>query len=212
MIVFALFVPARRNIPGNQRNRRGPFLPLCEVGRDLRLSSEEKRQVGQAPSVRVTGEEAIGIMLTRRDILCQCVGGAGVVVSCVGMIISLAAGLAGAAGSALIQRNGMAGMGSMGGSDQGQAGVSPLLAFFNHIAVPLLLGSIVLMLIGVARAGWRAVGLVAVGSAILLVNMFVQTFAATAAVLLGAGYLLVLLGYMVAWKTTRARRAILSRV
>ncbi len=151
-------------------------------------------------------------MLTRREMLCQCAGGVGAVVSCAGMIVSLAAGLAGAAGSALIQRSSMPGMGSMGGSDQGQAGVPPLLAFLNHIAVPLLLGSIVLMLIGVARAGWWAVGLVAVSSAFLLVNMFVQTSAATAAVLLGAGYLLVLLGYMVAWKTTRARRAILYRV
>ncbi len=50
-------------------------------------------------------------MLTRRDILCQCEGGAGAVVSCTGMIVSLAAGLAGTAGSALIQRSGMAGMG-----------------------------------------------------------------------------------------------------
>jgi len=55
-------------------------------------------------------------------------------------------------------------------------------------------------------------GLVAVGSAVLLVNMFVQTSLATVAGLLGAGYLLVLLGYMVAWKTTKARRATPSRV
>jgi hypothetical protein len=151
-------------------------------------------------------------MVTRRDTLCQGVGGAGAVVSCAGMIVSLAAGLLGTAGSALIQRNGMAGMGSMGGLDQGQTGVSPLLAFLNHIAVPLLLGSIVLMLIGVARAGWQALGLVAAGSAILVVNMFVQTSAATAAGLLGGGYLLVLLGYMNAWKATRPRRTILSRV
>jgi hypothetical protein len=87
-----------------------------------------------------------------------------------------------------------------------------LLAFLNQIAVPLLLVSIVLMLIGLARGGWRAVGLVAVGSAFLLVNMFVQTSTATAAGLLGAGYLLVLLGYMIAWKATKARRAALSRV
>jgi len=151
-------------------------------------------------------------MLTRREKVCQCVGGAGAVVSCAGMIISLAAGLAGTAGSALIQRSSMAGMGSMGGSDKGQAGVSPLLAFLNHIAVPLLLLSIVLMLIGVARAGWRAVGLVALGSALLLVTMFVQTSTPVAAALLGAGYLLVLLGYMIAWKATRTRRAVLSRV
>ena len=151
-------------------------------------------------------------MLTRREMLCQCVGGAGAVVSCAGMIVSLAAGLAGTAGSALIQRSSMAGMGSVGGSGQGQAGVSPLLAFLDQVAVPLLLVSIALMLIGVARAGWRAVGLVAVGSAFLLVNMFVQTSAAVAAALLGAGYLLVLLGYMIAWKAARTRPAVLSRV
>jgi len=128
------------------------------------------------------------------------------------MIVSLAAGLAGTAGSALIQRSGMAGMGPMGDLDQGQAAVPPLLAFLNHIAVPLLLVSIVLMLIGVARAGWRALGLVAVGSAFLLINMFVLTSAATAAGLLGGGYLLVLLGYMVGWKAIKARRTLLSRV
>lgn len=38
-------------------------------------------------------------MVTRRDILCQCVGGAGAVVSCAGMIVSLAAGLVGTAGA-----------------------------------------------------------------------------------------------------------------
>ena len=43
-------------------------------------------------------------MVTRRDILCQCAGGAGAVVSCAGMIASLAAGLAGTVGSAVIQR------------------------------------------------------------------------------------------------------------
>lgn len=143
------------------------------------------------------------IMPTRRDVLCQCVGGAGAVVSCAGMIVSLAAGLAGTLGSAVVQRSSMSGMGSMGGTAQGQAGVPPLLAFLTHIAIPLLLLSIVLMLIGVARAGWRAVGPVAVGSALLLVNMFVQTAAAVAAALMGAGYLLVLLGYLAAWKVTR---------
>jgi hypothetical protein len=54
-------------------------------------------------------------VLTRREMLCQCVGGAGAVVSCIGMIVSLAAGLAGTAGSALIRRGSMAGMGAMGG-------------------------------------------------------------------------------------------------
>lgn len=112
----------------------------------------------------------------------------------------------------MIQRSGMTGMDSTGGAAQGQAAVLPLLAFLNHIAVPLLLLSIVLMLIGVARAGWRALGLVAAGSAFLLVNMFVQTSAATAAGLLRGGYLLVLLGHMVAWKATKARCTILSHV
>lgn len=149
-------------------------------------------------------------MLTRREMLCQYVGGAGAVVSCAGMIVSLAAGLAGTAGSALIQRSNMAGMGSMGGASQEQAGVSPVLAFLNGIAIPLLLLSIVLMLIGVARAGWRAVGLVALGGLLLLVNMLVQTSTPTAAELLGAGYLLVLLGYLIAWRGIRARRAIVS--
>jgi hypothetical protein len=181
------------------------------VRRGHRLSREEKRQFGQAHSGRVTGEEAFGIMLTRREMLCQCVGGAGAVVSCAGMIVSLAAGLAGSAGSTVIHQNTMAGMASMGGSEQGQAVVLSLFVFLNRIAIPLLLVSIVLMLIGVARGGRRPVGLVAIGSAVLVVNMFVQTSATVAATLLGVGYLLVLLGYMIAWKVTRARRPILSR-
>ena len=151
-------------------------------------------------------------MLTRREVVCQCVGGAGAVVSCAGMIVSLAAGLAGATGSTLVRQGGMAGMGAMGGAGQPQARVSPQFAFLGSIAIPLLLVSIVLMLIGVARAGWRPVGLVAIGSAVLLANMLVQTSAAVAAALLGAGYLLVLLGYMVAWWVTRGRRAVMSRV
>ncbi len=151
------------------------------------------------------------IIVTRRDVLCQCVGGAGAVVSCAGMIVSLAAGLAGSAGT-LIQRGSMAGMGSMSGSGQAQAGVSPLLALLNRVAVPLLLLSIVLMLTGVARAGWRALGLVALGGVFLLANMFVRTSAPVAGALMGAGYLLVFLGYLVTWKAARTRRAILSRV
>ncbi len=150
-------------------------------------------------------------MLTRRERVCQCVGGAGAVVSCTGMIVSLVAGLTGAAGSTVLHQGNMTGMGSMGGPAQGQPEVLPLLAFLNHSAVPLLLGSIVLMLIGVARTGWRAPGLVAAGSAVLVVNMYVQTPAAWAAGLLGGGYLLVLLGYMAAWKVTKAR-APFSRV
>jgi hypothetical protein len=128
------------------------------------------------------------------------------------MIVSLAAGLAGTAGSALIQRSSMAGMGSMGGANPAQAGVSPLLAFLNSIAIPVLLLSIVLMLIGVARGGWRAVAAVALGSILLVLNMFVQASTPVAAALMGAGYLLVLLGYLAAWKATRTRGAVLSRV
>lgn len=104
------------------------------------------------PGARSVGEEG-GDMLTRREKVCQRVGGAGAVVSCAGMIVSLVLGLAGTAGSAVARQGGMAGMGSMGGAGQAQVGVSPLLAFLNGIAIPLLLLSIVLMLIGVARAG-----------------------------------------------------------
>jgi hypothetical protein len=60
--------------------------------------------------------------LSRRDVVCQCVGGAGAVVSCGGMILSLTAGLAGATGSALARRNSMGSMGSMSGPGQGHAG------------------------------------------------------------------------------------------
>lgn len=151
-------------------------------------------------------------MPTRRDQLFRCAGAAGAVVSCTGMIVSLAAGLAGTAGSALVHQGGMAGMGSMGGASQAQGGAPPILAFLNHIAVPLLVVSVVLMLIGVSRAGWRALALVATGSALLLVNMFVQASAATGAALMAAGYLSVLFGYIAAWRATRARRAIVSRV
>ena len=151
-------------------------------------------------------------MLTRREVLCQGVGGAGSVVSCAGMIVSLAAGLVGAAGGTVIHQSSMAGMGAMGGSGQGQAAVPPLLIVLNRIAIPLLLVSIVLMLIGVARAGRRALAAVAFGSILLVTNMLMQASTLVAAALLGAGYLLVFLGYLTAWKTTRARGAALSRV
>ncbi len=65
----------------------------------------------------------------------------------------------------------------------------------------MLLVSIVLMLAGVIRTGWRATGLVAAGSILLVVNMFMRTSVSAAAGLLGAGYLLVLLGYVVAWRS-----------
>jgi hypothetical protein len=69
----------------------------------------------------------------------------------------------------------------------------------NHIAVPLLLVSIVLMLIGVARAGRQAVAFVAAGSTLLLGTML-PTPPGMTAWLLGAGYLLVILGYGAAWR------------
>lgn len=150
-------------------------------------------------------------MPTRREKVCQCVGGAGALVSCTGMIFSLVTGLAGAAGVGLIHQSDMAEMGSMANAGQAQAKISPLLSILNSIAIPLLLLSIVLMLIGVARAGWRTVGLVALGSAILLTNMFMRTSAAVAASLLAAGYIIVILGYIVAWRATPTRRATLPR-
>ncbi len=58
------------------------------------------------------------------------------------------------------------------------------------------------MLTGVAGAGWRAVGLVAAGSALLLATMIPIT-TMVVAWLLGGGYLLILLGYVVAWKGNR---------
>ncbi len=137
--------------------------------------------------------------LSRRDVVCQCAGGAGAVASCAGMIVSLAAGLLGATGSTLVQTGGMAGMGDMAGPMPAQGTLPAVLNLLNRIAVPLLLGSILLMLVGVARAGWRAVGFVAAGSALLLATMIPIT-TMVVAWLLGGGYLLVLLGYVVAWK------------
>lgn len=148
--------------------------------------------------------------LARRDIPCQCVGGAGAIVSWTGMILSVIAGLAGATGSALAQRGSMAGMDSMNGNDQVHAGASSFLALLNHVAVPLLLVSILLMLVGVARAGWRALGLVVIGSILLVINMFVSTSALEAAWFLGGGYFLVFLGYVVAWTGAGVRRVVSS--
>lgn len=148
--------------------------------------------------------------LTRRDIVCQCVGGAGAVASCAGMIASLAAGLLGAAGSTLGQANGMAGMGSADSSPSPSSAGQSVLAFLNHVAVPLLLVSIVLMLIGVARAGRRAAAFVAAGSALLLGTML-PTPPGMTAWLLGAGYLLVIIGYAVAWRGRGAGQGVLVR-
>ncbi len=140
--------------------------------------------------------------LSRRDVVCQCAGGAGAVVSCAGMIVSLAAGLLGATGSTLVQTGGMTGMGDMAGPTAVQGSLPAVLNLLNRIAVPLLLGSILLMLVGVARAGRRAVAFVAAGSALLLATM-IPPFTMGAAWMLGGGYLLVVLGYVVAWKGNR---------
>ncbi len=133
--------------------------------------------------------------------------------SCAGMIASLVAGLlgsVGAAGGSLATRGGMSGMGAMPGSEQPQAAAHPLLTVLNHIAIPLLLVSIVLMLAGVARAGGRAVAWVAAGSALLLAAML-PTSPQVAAWLLGAGFLLVIIGYVAAWHAVRIRRGIPAR-
>jgi hypothetical protein len=123
------------------------------------------------------------------------------------MILSVIAGLAGSTGSALAERGSMAGMGSVNSPDQVHTGANSFLALLNPIAVPLLLVSILLMFTGVARAGWRALGLVVIGSVLLMVNMFASTSALAAAWFLGGGYLLIFLGYMVAWKGAGVHRA-----
>ena len=140
--------------------------------------------------------------------LYQCAGGVGSVAACAGMIVSLAAGLAGsvgAAGGALAQGGGMAGMGSMGTSGQAQTGAPSLLTFLNHIAVPLLLVSIFLMLVGVARAGPRACVLVALGSTLLLASMVPASREAQAWLLAG-GFALVIAGYVAAWRGAKRGR------
>lgn len=118
------------------------------------------------------------------------------------MIVSLAAGLLAATGNTLAQTGGMTGMGDMAGSTPAQGTLPAVLNLLNRIAVPLLLGSILVMLVGVARAGWRAVGCVAARSALLLATM-IPTSTMVVAWLLGGGYLLVLLGYVMAWKANR---------
>lgn len=155
------------------------------------------------------GREGTARTFTGRDLACQCAGAAGSVLSCAGMILSLAAGLLGAAGGAAAP-TGMAGMESMSGSAQAhvQAGASLLLAvltFLNRIAVPLLLASILLMLLGVARAGWRALGLVTLGSALLLDSMVPASFPVLA-LLLGGGFALIIAGYVVTWRTAKRRQ------
>lgn len=151
------------------------------------------------------------VKLSRGDVLCQCAGGAGAIVSCVGMMVSLAAGLLRATGSTLARSSGMAGMGAMGSPTQAQAGTHPFLTLLNHVAVPLLFVSILLMLLGVVHAGRRPLELVAAGSALLVVNMFISTSPLVAALLLVGGYFIVFLGYVAAWKVTATRRGIPAR-
>ncbi len=147
--------------------------------------------------------------LRRRDVLCQCAGGVGAVVSCAGMIVSLIAGVAGSVGavggSAAGQGGGMAGMSAATGPAPGLLG-HPLLVFLNHIALPLLLASVALMLAGVVRAGWRALSLVAAGSVLLLATMR-PVSPVTLASLLGGGFVLVFTGYAAAWRGGQARRS-----
>lgn len=167
---------------------------------------------GTVPSAEARRKTAAA--LTRRDVACQVAGGVGAVASCAGMIVSLVAGVLGsmgAAGGNLATRGGMSGMGSMPGPEQPQTSAHPLLTVLNHIAVPLLLVSVVLMLAGVARAGWRALAWVAAGSALLLATMLL-TSPQVAAWLLGAGFLLVIIGYVAAWNAIRIRRGIPARM
>ena len=70
--------------------------------------------------------------------------------------------------------------------------------------------SIVLMFAGVARAGWRALAWVAAGSTLLLAGML-PTSSQVAGWLLGAGFVLVVIGYVAAWHAVRARRGIPQR-
>ena len=150
--------------------------------------------------------------LTRRDVACQVAGGVGAVASCAGMIVSLVAGFlgtVGAAGGALATRGGMSDMGSMAPT-QPQTAAHPLLTVLNQSAVPLLLVSVVLMLAGVARTGWRAVAWVAAGSALLLAAML-PTSSQVAAWLLGAGFVLAIIGYVAAWHAVRVRRGLPAR-
>ncbi len=166
---------------------------------------------GTVPSAEARRKTAAA--LTRRDVACQVAGGVGIVASCAGMIVSLVAGLlggVGAAGGSLATRSGMSGMGSMPGPEQPLAAAHPPLAVLNQIAIPLLLASIILMLAGVARAGWRALAWVAAGSALLLAAML-PTSPGVAAWLLGPGLLLVIIGYVVAWNAARVRRSIPAR-
>jgi|GEM_PF-1380681 len=166
---------------------------------------------GTVPSAEARRKPAAA--RTRRDVACQVAGGVGTVASCAGMIVSLVAGFlggVGAAGGSLATRGGMSGMGSMPGPEQPQTAAHPLLTVLNQRAVPLLLVSIILMLAGVARAGWRAVAWVAAGGALLLATML-PTSSQVAAWLLGAGFLLVIIGYVAAWHAVRARRGIPAR-
>ncbi len=147
--------------------------------------------------------------LTRRDLACQCAGVAGSVLSCAGMMLSLAAGLLGAAGSTAAH-TGMAGMESMGSASTAQSSTSPLagvLGVLNRIAVPLLLVSVLLMLLGVARAGRWPFGLVALGSALLLGSMGSASLQAQAS-LLGGGFAFVIAGYIVAWRRAKRRQEV----
>lgn len=165
---------------------------------------------GTVPSVEARRKTAAA--LTRREVACQVAGGVGAMASCAGMIVALVAGFlgsVGAAGGSLATQGGMSGMGAMPGSDQPQA-AHPLLAVLNHIAVSLLLVSVVLMLAGVARAGRRALAWVAAGSALLLTAM-VPTSLQVAAWLLAVGFVLVIIGYVTAWNAIRIRRGISAR-
>src|SRR5260370_26993753 len=161
---------------------------------------------GACPGTVASGEaRRKTAALTRRDVACQVAGGVGAVTSCAGMIASLVAGLlgsVGAAGGSTATRGGMSGMGSMPGPEQPLAAANPALTVLNQIAIPLLLVSIVLMFAGVARAGWRALAWVAAGSALLLAAML-TTSSQVAAWRLGAGFVLVVIGYVAAWHAVR---------
>ena len=165
---------------------------------------------GTVPSAEARRKTATA--LTRREVACQVAGGVGAAASCAGMIVSLVAGFlgsVGASGGNLATQGGMSGMGAIPGPVQPRA-AHPLLAVLNHIAVPLLLVSVILMLAGVAQAGRRPLAWVAAGSAFLLIAM-VPTSPQVAVWLLAGGFVLVVIGYVAAWNAIRIRRGISAR-
>lgn len=132
--------------------------------------------------------------MQQSDAAAQAASGAGLLVSCIPMV----AMLPGAVGGAL----GLVGLGASG------AVVSRLAPALNAVALPLLMFSVLLLIVGGLRCGGIVVSLAMIGGVLLYVSMYVWTTdgGATSPALFYVGLACFIGAYGVSWLRRRDKR------